>query len=300
MRGRSVRVAAAAFATASALAGGVRADPAPIRLEEALFQHLVPVDRATYEELRGLDPALLDDGVLREQVLAMTLEVGRAVLDELIAKGWGALHWFAHPGFRSDPRVVYLSKDVLTVLEKEYVVPTIFPPSGRTRADLRTREGIVPAGTYFEADGMVLGRGRLAVWYPLPPYIRRTDPPYDFRGGRYDLHRLNIADIASPPRGGWALDRLRGRNGPRDAFSGIGGPFRLPIRRIDLASGSARITVWATFGIRVRVEHPRFARRTPPLYARPPEEVGVPADVLERARELAGPGAVEALSSAAP
>ncbi len=74
----------------------------------------------------------------------------------------------------------------------------------------------------------------------------------------------------------------------------------MPIRRIDLAKGRGQITVWGLFGIRVQVEHPRFARRTPPLYARPPEQVGVPADVLERARRLAQPGADDAVGGLLP
>ena len=309
MRRRGLAVVAGAIAAACAALGGAWAGPsagapssgeprgelASIRLDEVVFSRLVPVDEATYQELQRLDPLVLGPDLPRQQVLDVTLEVARDLLDELIAKRWGALHWFAHPGFRRDARVLYYSKDSLTVLDKEYVIPTIFPPSGRTRADLRTSSGVIRAGTYFEADGLLLGRGRLAVWYPLPPYIRRTDPPYDFRGGRYDLHRVNVAQIASPPDGGWVLDRLQGRNHPAQNPSGIGGPFRMPVRRIDLAKGREQITVWGLFGIRVQVEHPLFAHRTPPLYARPPEEVGVPADVLERARQLAQPGADDAV-----
>lgn len=265
------------------------AAPAPDlpSFESELFVGLEPIDEATFARLRELDPAILPPDVKRADVLGMTLPRARALLDRLVDASWGSLHYFANPLFERDRRLLYYSPEVLTVLTKEYEVVSLFPAQGRMRQSFRVRESVVQAGTYFELQGLLVGRSTVTAIYPTAISIDRTDPPFDLYDGHYDFYRVNQGTIASSPGTAWVLEDLRGRNHPREPFRTLRGPLRMPIHQLDMPWNGDAVTVRTMFRMRLMFAHPVFRRWSPPLYDRSPQAVGIPESSLEHARELA-------------
>lgn len=274
-RSRSVRargrraVAALALGLACVLSAGEGwPSPPPIPLE-ALFERLEPVQPATWEWLRAEDPAVLDSRVPREDVLAVGAADARPLLEAMVANGWGTMHFFAHPIFARERRILFYSGAVLRELMREYSAPTIFPVRGRTTRDVKGPDGIVPAGTPFEIEGLLLGRGRIVVIYPFRISVQRSEPPFAFGGGHYSLGRVSWAKITTSA-GSYRIEGLRGRDRPGGPARYVYGPANLPILGLELPRDGDRVVVFTLLGMRLSFDQPLVGRREREVRVAPP------------------------------
>ena len=156
---------------------------------------------------------------------------------------------------------------MLDVLEREFVVPVIFP----TRGALRKKVGDLAAGTEFAMDAFVIGNGRLVAIYPHPIEVHRDDPPFDLFSGNYSFFAINVAEIVFKKPDRIILDGLRGRDQGGERYGALGAPLNCKLEGLELTRGEDDVSVdihcwpWAPDW---KIRHPLFERRSSPSAAR--------------------------------
>ncbi len=221
------------------------------------FAELAPASAPVYEALRRRDPEILRDAP-RESVLQVSEERAGEVLEAMIEAGWGSMHFFAHPLFAQDPRVLLFDREVLAFLDRTYSVPAVFP----IRGTLRKATGKLPAGTEFSMETFLIGRGRIVALYPHPVEVHRDDAPFDLFSGNYGFFEFNYADIIPEPPRRLRLDHFRGRNRPSEAFRDVRAPMQCDLESLEFSHGETDIRVdihcwpWAPDW---QIRHPLFA-----------------------------------------
>lgn len=225
------------------------------------FAELAPIPVSVYDALKRRDFEILRD-IPRERVLLVSEERAGAVLEAMIAAGWGSMHFFAHPLFARDSRVLLFDREVLAFLDRTYMVPAIFPIRGK----LREATAGVPAGTEFSMESFLIGGGRIVALYPHPVEVHRDDAPFDLFSGNYGFFAVNFADIVPEAPGRLRLDSFRGRNVPGDAFGDIRAPMQCALESLEFVHGQTDIRVdihcwpWAPDW---KIRHPLFAPKAP-------------------------------------
>jgi len=196
---------------------------------------LQAISEAEFLRLSRVDPLVFGERAQRELVLEVRLSDARLILDSLVKGGYGPMELVAHPFFISDPRILYFPRDTLTVLYKEFFVSTLFAVNGHLPRAVTNEQTEIPAGTYFEQEGLPLDQGRVVHLYHFHISVKRTERNYAFFTGAYDFSRVNVMDIKSTPED-FILLNLRGRDRPKDGIHFLRDPSMLALRNLECQS----------------------------------------------------------------
>jgi hypothetical protein len=271
----------------SALALAERKASSPLsiqsNLEESLIQNLKPISKETFGELQKQDPQIFSDRIDPQKILSVQLNDARKIMGTWVKNRWGPMELFAHPFFRYDNRVLYFSQDVLSVINQEFLVTSLFFPRGRVRKDIAYEKGIIAKGTFFELAGLLLGDGRVVALYPFPIAVHRTDAIFGYLTGNYSLFRVNIADIQSEYGQSYILAHFRGRNSPIENWQAIRGPLRAPVEEIILGPKRKEVQLISALSKR-SFSSPALEEYQPPLYMRSNKSTDSPTMALEKTK----------------
>ena len=197
------------------------------------------------------------------------------------------MEYFANPYFKNTPYVYYLDEGVLSVINAEYDISTVFFARGFTRRKFRENGHQVPKNKFFNFNTFLVGAGRVVVCYPFHISTKRRDPLYGFLTGNYELYKVNTVRIETVGDQKYVLKDFMGRDDPSHPLQYMRGPLGAPIKTMIYEPEQKKGVLvllglaWWTF------EHPNFSRYNPPLYVRNPSVIGLPADFIRNTKQLA-------------